>query len=134
MHASADPAQNAITMNVVVQNLGKKVAESPETEDKLGGFFVCETLDGEAQISRVGSIFSYAAIPQLQPAGKKGVEVKRFVNVCPIEVTTTINADCMDWIDEGNEDNNEIVRICKRNEATNAGCINGRCTYACRAP
>lgn len=127
----------AVFIKTAVVNLGKRAAESPET----GGFYVCETVDGEPQL---GSVYQMGGIliPKLESAGKQVVVIKEFPGVCPITIPSiTINADCEDWIDEGNEDNNEIVRIdCKRREIGPAGGENApcsspnRCTYDCRAP
>jgi hypothetical protein len=128
-----------LSIKVAVENLGKKTAESPDTAF-LGGIWVCETLDGDPQTSGPPGSEPYAKISKLDPAGEAVVTVHRYQDTCPQDFTTTINADCENWVAEGNEDNNEIVRICSRNEIgprgrENAPCsIPPYCTYTCRAP
>jgi hypothetical protein len=133
----------AVYIKTAVVNLGKKTAESPET----GRFYVCEIdEDGQLQLFDSQNRLLGAEISQLGSAGKKVVVITRFLSYatgagvftqpCPPTVTATINADCEDWIDEGNEDNNEIVRICQRYmpaDYPNVPC-NEKCTYECRAP
>jgi len=137
----------AVFIKTAVVNLGKRAAESPET----GGFYVCEIdEDGYPLVGEPG----YPTMPlrgvlvaKLESAGKQVVTLKRQLGdpingACPLTIQSiTINADCEDWIDEGNEDNNEIVRIdCKRREIGPAGGENAPCsgqnvcTYDCRAP
>ena len=140
--------QDALFIKVAVVNLCKKVAESPETD----GFYVCEiNEDGDPILIEPGyaSMFrvdrNQQPIPKLESAGKQVVTLRRNLGapirgVCPVTFAITINADCEDWVDESNEDNNEIVRICSRNEigpagGENAPCSNPPyCTYTCSAP
>jgi hypothetical protein len=130
---------DSIQIKTAVENLGKKTAESSETN----GFYVCEVGD---ECSLPASHCVGAKVPKLDSAGKAVVTISRTLSYstgaglvlenCPVEFTTTVNADCQDWVEEGNEDNNEIARICTRTASTtpNADCQAQTCTYACRAP
>jgi len=133
---------DSIRIAAAVENLGKKTADSPET----GGFYVCEVVDGSPVLADSSNRLLGARVPKLDSAGRAVVTIYRYLSYstgagtsltpCPVAFTTTVSADCEALVQEGNEDNNEIARICTRTASAypNADCQYQTCKYTCKAP